>query len=73
MPGWQTSTQGITKLEKLPKPAREYLKFVEKETGARVGMVSTGPDRDQTIFVDEFAAELKVAARQRSRAQARAN
>jgi adenylosuccinate synthase len=71
MPGWETSTQGITKLEKLPKPAREYLKFIEKETGAKIGMVSTGPDREQTIFVDEFAAELKVAARQRSRAQAR--
>ena len=54
MPGWRTSTQGITELEKLPKAAREYLDFLEKESGARVGMVSTGPGREQTIFVDEF-------------------
>jgi adenylosuccinate synthase len=62
MPGWRTSTQGITKFEQLPKPAREYLAFVEKETGAKVGMVSTGPDRDHTIFMDEFAKELKTAS-----------
>jgi adenylosuccinate synthase len=35
----------------LPKAAREYMAFIEKETGARVGMISTGPDREQTILV----------------------
>jgi adenylosuccinate synthase len=60
--GWQTSTQGITKFEQLPAQARNYLEFVEKETGAKVGIVSTGPDRDQTIFVDEFVNELKAAS-----------
>ena len=50
---------GIRQFEKLPKAAREYLAFIEKETGAHVGMVSTGPDREQTIFVDDFAAEMK--------------
>jgi adenylosuccinate synthase len=68
-PGWKTSTQGITSMERLPKQAREYLVFLEKETGARVGMVSTGPDRDHTICVDEFAAAMKAAGRQ---AEARA-
>jgi adenylosuccinate synthase len=62
MPGWQTSTQGITKFEQLPRPAREYLAFVEKETGAKIGMVSTGPDRDQIILTDEFAAEMKTTS-----------
>jgi len=62
-PGWKTATQGITSMEKLPKAAREYLAFLEKESGARVGMVSTGPDRDHTIFVDEFAGAMKAAAR----------
>jgi adenylosuccinate synthase len=62
MPGWQTPTQGITKFDQLPRPAREYLAFVEKETGTKVGMVSTGPDRDQIIFMDEFAKEMKTAA-----------
>src|SRR6202795_5178830 len=61
MPGWQASTQGITTFEQLPKAAREYLAFVEQETGAKVGMVSTGPDRNQIIFVDEFAAEMNTS------------
>jgi adenylosuccinate synthase len=69
--GWRSSTQGITSMEKLPRAAREYLQFIERETGARVGMVSTGPERDQTILVDEFAAELKSASDSRKRAQAR--
>ncbi len=59
MPGWRAQTQGITELKKLPKAAREYLDFVEKESGASIGMVSTGPGREETIFVDEFAAELE--------------
>jgi adenylosuccinate synthase len=71
MPGWRTSTQGIAAIEKLPKTARAYLSFIEKETGARVGMVSTGPDREQTIFVEEFAGELKAAAGQGKRARVR--
>jgi adenylosuccinate synthase len=69
--GWRTSTQGITRMEKLPKAAREYLAFLEKESGARIGMVSTGPGREQTMFVDEFAAELRTLAEPRTRAQAR--
>ena len=71
MPGWRTSTQGIKAMEKLPKPARQYLKLLEKESGTRIGMVSTGPERDQTILVDEFRAQLKSASQPRSRAQAR--
>jgi len=62
MPGWRTSTQGITRFDQLPKAAREYLAFVEKEAGAMIGMISTGPDRDQIIFMDEFAGEMKTAA-----------
>jgi adenylosuccinate synthase len=62
MPGWRTSTQGITEFDKLPKAAREYLAFVEKETGAKVGMISTGPDRNQIILKEEFAKEMKTAA-----------
>ena len=58
-PGWQTSTEGIKRIDKLPQAARNYLAFLEKQTGAKIGMVSTGPDRDQTILLDEFAAALK--------------
>ena len=62
LPGWQTSTEGITDCERLPKQAREYLSFVAKQSGAKVGMISTGPDRDHTILMDGFITELKVAA-----------
>jgi adenylosuccinate synthase len=58
LPGWQASTLGITSFQKLPAKAREYLAFLERESGARIGMISTGPDREQTIFVDEFRAAL---------------
>src|SRR5205085_2393524 len=61
MPGWKKPTAGITEFEKLPRKAQEYLRFIEKETGAKIGMVSTGPDRDQTIFMPEFMAELDAA------------
>jgi adenylosuccinate synthase len=61
VPGWKKSTLGITEYGKLPARAREYLAFLEKETGARIGMVSTGPDRDQTIFVEEFRGALQTA------------
>jgi adenylosuccinate synthase len=59
LPGWRSSTENIREVEKLPKAAREYLNFVESESGARIGMISTGPDRDQTMFVDAFASDLK--------------
>jgi adenylosuccinate synthase len=66
MPAWKSSTRGITELRKLPKAAREYLSFIERETGARIGMVSTGPGREETIFVDEFE-ELDVMSKSGSR------
>jgi adenylosuccinate synthase len=56
--GWRQSTEGITEFDKLPKAAQEYLRFQERESGARVGMISTGPDRDQTMMLPEFTAAL---------------
>ena len=56
--GWQQSTEGVTDFDKLPRAAQEYLRFQERESGAKIGMVSTGPDRDQTILLPEFAAAL---------------
>jgi len=57
--GWNSSTEGITEFDKLPKVAQDYLHFVERETGAKIGMVSTGPDREQTMTLPDFAAVLK--------------
>ena len=62
MPGWASPTQAIRTFEALPKAAREYLAFIEKETGARVGMISTGPDREQTILVDDLVSELGLTS-----------
>ena len=56
--GWRESTEGITEFDRLPLAAREYLRFQERESGARIGMVSTGPDRNQTIVLPEFAEAL---------------
>jgi len=56
--GWRQSTEGITEFDKLPEAAQEYLRFQERESGAKIGMVSTGPDREQTMILPEFAATL---------------
>ena len=58
--GWACSTEGITEWEKLPQLAQDYLRFVERETGAKIGMVSTGPDRTQTIMMPEFEQALNA-------------
>jgi len=58
MRGWRSSTEGITEFANLPRAAQEYLRFQERESGARIGMISTGPDRSQTIVLPEFAAAL---------------
>jgi adenylosuccinate synthase len=59
LPGWQTSTEGITEFEKLPAAAQKYLRFLEEESGARTGMVSTGPDREQTMILPGFSSALE--------------
>ncbi|HXW92357.1 MAG TPA: adenylosuccinate synthase [Terriglobales bacterium] len=71
LPGWQKSTHGVTKLEKLPQAAREYLAFLERETGSRIAVISTGPGREQTIFSDEFARHLDEFTGSRTRAHAK--
>jgi adenylosuccinate synthase len=58
LPGWKSSTEGITSFNQLPKRAQQYLHFLEKESGAKIGMVSTGPEREQTMFMPEFEAEV---------------
>ncbi len=54
LPGWKSSTAGITEYDKLPKAAQDYLSFIAKESGARIGMISTGPDRAETMMVNGF-------------------
>ena len=56
--GWQASTEGTPRFEALPQAAQDYLRFLEAESGAKIGMVSTGPDRDQTMTLPGFAEAL---------------
>jgi adenylosuccinate synthase len=58
MKGWDGATENVRAFDALPAAAKEYLKFLEAESGAKIGMISTGPDRDQTIVLPEFAAML---------------
>jgi adenylosuccinate synthase len=55
LPGWETSTEGITELDDLPRAARAYVDFLSRQIGVPVGLVSTGPDRAQTILVRDSA------------------
>ncbi len=49
MPGWKESTVGVKRHEALPKGARDYLARIEALTGVPIDLISTGPDRDETI------------------------
>jgi adenylosuccinate synthase len=71
LPGWRTPTQDILQVEELPKAAREYLNFMEKESGVRIGVVSTGPGREQTLFVDEFTSELRSLTERKTKAHSK--
>jgi len=62
LPGWRQSTEGIGEFDELPAAARDYLRFQERESGAKIGMVSTGPDRDQTMILPGFADMLTSLA-----------
>lgn len=48
--GWKCDIRGITKFEDLPKEAKEYVQFIEKELGTKISMVSNGPKRDELLF-----------------------
>ncbi|MET0155100.1 MAG: adenylosuccinate synthetase, partial [Rickettsiales bacterium] len=51
LPGWQESTVGVKTYAGLPKAARSYLKRVEELCSVPADIISTGPDRDETIVM----------------------
>ena len=57
MPGWQQSTVGLKDYADLPQPARNYLDKVEQLCGAPIDIISTGPDREETIVQQHPFAE----------------
>ena len=51
LPGWSEKTGGITEFGRLPENARRYLARIEELAGVPIDIVSTGPDRDETIVL----------------------
>jgi adenylosuccinate synthase len=51
--GWKKSTEGITEFRKLPVQAQSYIRKIEKLTGVKVSIVSTGQKRDELIIMQE--------------------
>jgi adenylosuccinate synthase len=51
VPGWSESTLGAKTLADLPQPARDYIQKIEEVVGAPIDIISTGPDRLETIVL----------------------
>lgn len=51
LPGWTESTVGAKTIEELPENARAYIRFIEQAIGAPIDIISTGPDRVETIVL----------------------
>ncbi|AOM01852.1 adenylosuccinate synthase [Cobetia marina] len=51
LPGWSDSTIGVREVEKLPANARAYISFLEEQVGVPIDIISTGPDRNETIVL----------------------
>lgn len=56
--GWQSSTLGVTQFDDLPEKARNYVNFLSDSIGVEIGLISTGPERDQTIILQDSVMEL---------------
>ena len=54
LPGWRESTAGARSLAELPGAARAYVERIEETVGAPIAVISTGPDRDETIVLEDL-------------------
>ena len=57
LPGWQSETVGVTDFAKLPDKARAYVEFLSAQIGVEIGLISTGPERDQTVILKDSVME----------------
>ena len=55
--GWKSDTVGTTIFDELPDPAQKYVRFLSDQIGVEIGLISTGPERDQTIILKESVME----------------
>ncbi len=53
LPGWQESTEGVSSWEALPQAAKDYIAFLEEQVGVPVSILSTGPDRAETLILQD--------------------
>ena len=51
--GWKSSTKGIKEFDQLPKNAKIYIKELEKFIGSKVSSISTSPERNDTILIED--------------------
>lgn len=51
LPGWTESTVGAENFDALPTNAQTYIRFLEKQVGVPIDIISTGPDRNETIVI----------------------
>ena len=56
MPGWKQATSSASRFEDLPVEAQNYIKRIETLLGVPVSMISLGPEREQTIALQDFYA-----------------
>src|SRR5215467_8172747 len=55
--GWKSETLGVTEFDKLPAKAQAYVRFLSDQIGVEIGLISTGPERDQTIILRHSVME----------------
>lgn len=52
LPGWQSTTRGLTEYDALPAEAKAFVTYIERFTETPVAIISTGPDRNENIIKD---------------------
>ena len=52
-PGWKSSTQGVRNMKDLPEKAKNYIYALEDFIGAKISSISTSPERDDTILIED--------------------
>jgi len=59
LPGWQGSTHGVKQLQDLPTQAQDYIRCIEALVSTPIDIISTGPDRAQTVVLKHPFQDLK--------------
>ena len=52
-PGWMTELKDMRRVQELPEAFTDYIRFIESEVGVPVTILSVGPDREQTIILND--------------------